>query len=263
MRAEAENLRYFDCENVNFTKIDDIVPDSAKAEFKKVILKRLKVFSTSNESLTFNASVIATIRTVSDELVYSKLYPYSTFTTLDFQIFRRQCFSCDSLLLHHSCEHLNPLKQEFPATKFWYCKNFKSDIINANEITPSTVAPTGLRRRTPNKILRAYYFLKFIRRREVAYQYICNWQKYILTLYWRTVKIRHSFYGNNRRTYVRMYAPILQLVNFYLSIKTIYCDNKAPKQSRPCFKTNTALMLSMRHWYTVATMAKCKDSTVP
>ncbi|KAH8294552.1 hypothetical protein KR054_009037 [Drosophila jambulina] len=58
-------------------KIDDIVvPSSAKADFKKIILKRIKVFSTSNEALTFNTSVIATIRTMSDEPVYSKLYPY-------------------------------------------------------------------------------------------------------------------------------------------------------------------------------------------
>ncbi|KAH8316073.1 hypothetical protein KR074_008459, partial [Drosophila pseudoananassae] len=41
-----------------------------------IILKRIKAFSTSNEALTFNTSVIATIRTTSDEPVYSKLYPY-------------------------------------------------------------------------------------------------------------------------------------------------------------------------------------------
>lgn len=36
----------------------------------------MKVFSTSNEALTFNTSVIATIRTTSDEPVYSRLYAY-------------------------------------------------------------------------------------------------------------------------------------------------------------------------------------------
>jgi len=72
-----EKLKFFDCENVNFTKIDDIVvPSSAKVEFTKTILKRIKVFPTSNEELTFNTSAIATIRTISDEPVYSKLYPY-------------------------------------------------------------------------------------------------------------------------------------------------------------------------------------------
>jgi len=63
-----EKIKFFDCENVKFTKIDDIVvPSSAK---------RIKVFSTSNEALTFNTSVIATIRTKSDEPAYSRLYPY-------------------------------------------------------------------------------------------------------------------------------------------------------------------------------------------
>ncbi|KAH8332277.1 hypothetical protein KR074_008542 [Drosophila pseudoananassae] len=72
-----EKLKFFDCQNVNFTKIDDIVvPSSAKADFKKIILKRIKAFLTSNEALTFNTSVIATIGTTSDEPVYSKLYPY-------------------------------------------------------------------------------------------------------------------------------------------------------------------------------------------
>jgi len=72
-----EKFKFFDCENVNCTKIYDIVvPNSAKAEFKKVILKRIKVFSTSNEALTFNTSVIATIRTKSDEPVYYRLYLY-------------------------------------------------------------------------------------------------------------------------------------------------------------------------------------------
>ncbi|KAH8295565.1 hypothetical protein KR054_009056, partial [Drosophila jambulina] len=40
------------------------------------ILKRFKVFSTFNEALNFNTSVIATIRTTNDKPVYSKLYPY-------------------------------------------------------------------------------------------------------------------------------------------------------------------------------------------
>jgi len=43
-----EKLKFFDCKNVNFTKIDDIVvPSSAKAEFKKIIMKRIKEFSRS------------------------------------------------------------------------------------------------------------------------------------------------------------------------------------------------------------------------
>jgi len=41
-----------------------------------MILKRSKVFSSSNEALPFNTAVIARIRTASNEPVYSKLYPY-------------------------------------------------------------------------------------------------------------------------------------------------------------------------------------------
>jgi len=47
-----------------------------KADFRKMILKRSKVFSSSNEALPFNTSVIAMIRTKSNEPVYSKLHPY-------------------------------------------------------------------------------------------------------------------------------------------------------------------------------------------
>ncbi|KAH8385047.1 hypothetical protein KR093_006198, partial [Drosophila rubida] len=38
--------------------------------------KRIKAFSTSNDALPFNTSIIATIRTVDNDPVYSKLYPY-------------------------------------------------------------------------------------------------------------------------------------------------------------------------------------------
>ncbi|KAH8384332.1 hypothetical protein KR093_001934, partial [Drosophila rubida] len=41
-----------------------------------MITKRIKAFSTSNEALPFNTSVVATIRTEDNEPVYSKLYPY-------------------------------------------------------------------------------------------------------------------------------------------------------------------------------------------
>ncbi|KAH8308496.1 hypothetical protein KR044_006739, partial [Drosophila immigrans] len=41
-----------------------------------MIVKRIKAFSTSNEALPFNTSVIATIRTEDNDPVYSKLYSY-------------------------------------------------------------------------------------------------------------------------------------------------------------------------------------------
>lgn len=62
---------------MNFTSIDDVeVPSSVKVEFKKMILKRKQGFSHSNEALSVNTSIIAAIRTETNEPVYSKLYPY-------------------------------------------------------------------------------------------------------------------------------------------------------------------------------------------
>jgi len=62
---------------VNFTNFDEIVvPNLVKADFRKMILKRSKVFSNYNEALPFNTSVIARTRTKSYEPVISKLYPY-------------------------------------------------------------------------------------------------------------------------------------------------------------------------------------------
>jgi len=77
METNLKHLKYHEFENVNFTNIDDlIVPSSVKAELKKKILKRKQVYPHSNEFLPFNTSMIATIRTESNEPAYSKLYPY-------------------------------------------------------------------------------------------------------------------------------------------------------------------------------------------
>jgi len=76
---KSEMLKHHLCDNVNFTRVDDIiVPDIVRGEFKKMIVKRIKAFPTSNEALPFNTSVIATIRTEDNEPVYSRLYPYPT-----------------------------------------------------------------------------------------------------------------------------------------------------------------------------------------
>jgi len=72
-----EQLKFFDCPNVNFTNVEEIVvPNSVKADFRKMILKGSKVFSNSNEALPLNTSVTARTRTESNEPVYSKLYSY-------------------------------------------------------------------------------------------------------------------------------------------------------------------------------------------
>jgi len=73
----SEILKHYPCDNVNFTRIDDIVvPNSVKGDFKNMLKKRIGAFSTSNEALPFNTSIVATIRTEDKQEVYSKLYPY-------------------------------------------------------------------------------------------------------------------------------------------------------------------------------------------
>lgn len=72
-----EKIEFYRCEDVNFTKIDDLaIPSSVKTEFGKMIGIRNKVFADSNELLPFNTNIVATIRTEDEEPIYSKLYPY-------------------------------------------------------------------------------------------------------------------------------------------------------------------------------------------
>lgn len=67
---KSEQLQYHTCEIVNFTDVNDIVvPSIVQKKFKAMMLKRIKAFSTSNEALPFNTSVIATIRTIDNEPV--------------------------------------------------------------------------------------------------------------------------------------------------------------------------------------------------
>lgn len=73
----SETIQFFKCANVNFTKIEDIVvPEGVKADFQRMLTRRLKAFADSNESLPFNTNIVATIRTESNEPIYSKMYPY-------------------------------------------------------------------------------------------------------------------------------------------------------------------------------------------
>jgi len=59
----------------NFTDVNDIVvPISVKKEFRHMILKRKKAFSTTEEALPFNTSVTTTIRTVDNEPIYARSY---------------------------------------------------------------------------------------------------------------------------------------------------------------------------------------------
>lgn len=76
-QGTTEKLQFHSCDSVNFTDVNDIVvPEIIKKEFRKMILRNLKAFSTSNEALPFNTSVMATFRTEDNEPVFTRLYPH-------------------------------------------------------------------------------------------------------------------------------------------------------------------------------------------
>lgn len=70
-------LLYHKLNNVNFTHVDGIVvPLTIKSEFKKMMLNRIKAFSTSNEEQPFDTSVVATISKTDNNPIYWKQYPH-------------------------------------------------------------------------------------------------------------------------------------------------------------------------------------------
>jgi len=65
------------CQNVNFTKVDDIeVPHEIVEKFQSMLENSTGVFAEPNEALPYNANIIGTIRTENEDPIYSKLYPY-------------------------------------------------------------------------------------------------------------------------------------------------------------------------------------------
>lgn len=73
--AGREKLLYEKCSNVNFSCCSP-VSDSIKDKLTSLISKYKSVFGDPDESLPFNTSVVARIRTVDEDPVYTKLYPY-------------------------------------------------------------------------------------------------------------------------------------------------------------------------------------------
>lgn len=72
-----EVLNYMECSDVNLVYVNKPnVPEGVKDKFDELINRRITVFADPNEALPYNTKVVATIRTVDDEPVYSKLYPY-------------------------------------------------------------------------------------------------------------------------------------------------------------------------------------------
>lgn len=73
----SELIEFFECKDVNFIEIDKIdVPFAVKADFQKMLKKRMKVFADPKEALPYNTNIVATINMENEEPIYSKLYPY-------------------------------------------------------------------------------------------------------------------------------------------------------------------------------------------
>jgi len=62
-------------EKVEFQSCTDAPPLASDA-FVKMLRDSKKAFANPNEALPYNTSVVATIRTISEEPIYAKLYPY-------------------------------------------------------------------------------------------------------------------------------------------------------------------------------------------
>jgi len=72
-----EKIDFHSCPNVNFTEVDcSDAPPLVRKTFLTMLRDRKKAFADPNEALPYNTSVVATIRTVDEEPIYAKLYPY-------------------------------------------------------------------------------------------------------------------------------------------------------------------------------------------
>ncbi|KAH8280012.1 hypothetical protein KR054_009050 [Drosophila jambulina] len=72
-----EKIDFHPCPDVNFTEVYcSDAPPFVRNAFLEMLKTRKKAFANPNEVLPYNTSVVATIRTVSEELIYTKLYPY-------------------------------------------------------------------------------------------------------------------------------------------------------------------------------------------
>jgi len=70
-------ILYYKFVDVNFTNVDCAdAPPLIRENFLKMLINRKKTFADANEALPYNTSVVATIRTVDEQPIYAKLYPY-------------------------------------------------------------------------------------------------------------------------------------------------------------------------------------------
>jgi len=81
--TEVEEISFHTCADVNFTDIDcSDAPAWVQNTFLKVLRTRKKAFASPNVALPYNTSVVVTIRTVSEEPIYAKLYPNESSSNL-------------------------------------------------------------------------------------------------------------------------------------------------------------------------------------
>ncbi|XP_037924348.1 uncharacterized protein LOC119660042 [Hermetia illucens] len=76
-KGGVEPLRFMECAQVN--RLEDTyknIPEEVCSDFKAVVNRNSEVFADPNEALPYNTSVVATIRTTTNEPVYSRSYPY-------------------------------------------------------------------------------------------------------------------------------------------------------------------------------------------
>lgn len=105
----SEKIQYHKCPDVNHTNVIDIdAPPAVRSAFLKMLKSRSKAFADPNESLPFNTSVTATIRTVDDDPIYSKLYPYP-WGVADFVDSEIKCLLKDGIIRKSRSPYNNPI----------------------------------------------------------------------------------------------------------------------------------------------------------
>lgn len=104
-----KEIQYHRCSDVNHTSAIGIdAPPAVKSAFLKMLKNRSKAFADPNESLPFNTSVTATIRTVDDDPIYSKLYPYPL-GVADFVDSEIKCLLKDGIIRKSWSPYNNPI----------------------------------------------------------------------------------------------------------------------------------------------------------
>jgi len=122
--TEVGKISFHKCADVNITEggCSD-APASVPESFRKLLKTRKKALADPNESLPYNTSVVDTIRTVSEEPIYAKLYPYPM-GVADFVYKEIQDLSRNDIIKKSASPYDNPMVRRAPmrratATSAW------------------------------------------------------------------------------------------------------------------------------------------------